>query len=309
MPFWLVRREAGKGVGPLNSKTPRFSVIVPTHERPEALRRCLEGFANLDHSSWDLIVVNDGGANSFRKVDEGLRSRLPLRLVDAPHAGPASARNLGARLAQGEFLAFTDDDCIPEPDWLTAFERGFETTDADVLVGECLNPHAGNVPAMTWQLYLAFMFELSRDKAGNALMVPSNNVAYRREAFWSVGGFDDSFPTAAGEDMDLAYRIVEHGYRQRHLDSARVWHDHRNTIRGYLNQQLRYGRGTRDLLRRNHAVAATKTSRWTHYANLMAFLRRHRAPLGVFLLAAVTPVVHRIGIESSRWRRKRTSTD
>ena len=287
----------------MNRSTPAFSVIVPTYERPEALRRCLEGLANLEHTSWDVVVINDGGETSFQRLDEGLRSRLPLRLLEAPHSGPAAARNRGARLAEGQFLAFTDDDCVPEPDWLTAFQRGFETTGADALGGECLNPHGTNIPAMTWHLYSAFMREQTRDRSGNDLMIPSNNVAYRREAFWAAGGFDESFPAAAGEDIDLAYRVVERGYRQVYLESARVWHDHRNTIRGYLSQQMRYGKGTLDLLDRHRAVAAVRRPRWEYHASLMRFLRRRRAPVGVLLLALLTPSVHRIGIEFHRLRR------
>jgi GT2 family glycosyltransferase len=283
---------------------PTFSVIVPTYERPDELRRCLEGFARVEFRSWELLVVNDGGPRSFTGLDDDLRARLPLRLLEVPHGGPAAARNAGAREGTGDFLAFTDDDCVPAPDWIEALERGFAETGADVLGGECLNPYPSNVPAVTWQLYLEFLRQHSRDRAGNDLMLPSNNVAYRSEVFWSVGGFDASFPTAAGEDVDLAYRVVERGYRQLHLESARVWHHHRNTIRGYVSQQLRYGRGTSDLLRRRYAVSVPRLPRWKFHAKLGRFLRERRAPWGVFLLAFLTPLIHRAGIEASRIGRR-----
>jgi cellulose synthase/poly-beta-1,6-N-acetylglucosamine synthase-like glycosyltransferase len=280
-------------------------VVIPTYERPESLRRCLEGFARLDHPSWELIVVNDGGAASFARVDDGLRSRLPIRLVDAPHRGPASARNTGARAAAGSFLAFTDDDCTPEPDWLTELERGFDETPADALGGDCLNPYPDNAPALTWQLYLAFMRDYLRDVSGNALLIPSNNAAYRSEVFWSVEGFDESFPMAAGEDLDLGFRIVERGYRQILRDSARIWHHHRTTVRGYLRQQYRYGQGTLDILAKRYVLRLPERRSREYFLSLARFLRKRRAPLGVWLLTVLTPFAHRAGIESLRLRRRR----
>ena len=274
----------------------RFSVVIPTYNRPERLQGCLEGFTRLDHPSWELIVVNDGGATSFSAIDEALRARLPLRTIDAPHAGPAAARNAGARLASGEFLAFTDDDCIPEPDWLQALERGFAEQRCDALGGSALNPYPESVPAVTWELYLDFLREYFQDASGNGLMLPSNNVAFRREVFWSVNGFDESFPLAAAEDVDLAYRIVQAGHKQRYYDPAQVWHHHRSTARGYLRQQFRYGRGTFDLERRSYTVQGKPRKIGEFYWRLAAFLRRRRAPLGVWALVSLTPLAHRAGI-------------
>ncbi len=284
--------------------TPLFSVIIPTYRRPEPLHRCLEGFLRLDHPSWELIVVNDGGDDSFALVDGALRARLPLRLIDAPHGGPAAARNTGSRVASGEFLAFTDDDCLPEPDWLKEMERGFAGRDVAALGGSCLNPFPDSTPAIAWQVYLDFLREYFRDAAGNALMLPTNNVVYRRDAFWTVNGFDESFPLAAGEDLDLSYRVVEAGFRQDYHDDARVWHYHRSTARGYLRQQYRYGRGTHDL--RKHVYGLTRLPRRTgeFYLQLARYLARARVPLGVWALCALTPFAHRWGIVSQAWKER-----
>ena len=96
----------------------RFSIIIPTKDRPEALFHCLESFTRLDYPDWELIVVNDGGAESFANLPERLLEILPITLVDQEASGPAAARNYGASLASGDYLAFTDDDCRVEPDWL-----------------------------------------------------------------------------------------------------------------------------------------------------------------------------------------------
>jgi GT2 family glycosyltransferase len=287
----------------------RFSVVIPTYNRPEPLRRCLEGFTRLDHPSWELLVVNDGGKTSFASVDDALRARLPLTTIDAPHAGPAAARNAGARAARGEFLAFTDDDCIPEPDWLKQLERGFAQEQAVALGGSAINPFPESIPAVTWELYLEFLREYFQDASGNGLMLPSNNLSFRRDAFWSVNGFDETFPLAAAEDVDLAYRVVAAGLRQRYFDEARVWHHHRSTARGYLRQQFRYGRGSFDLRRRRYSVQAIPRRPGEFYWRLAQFLRRRRAPLGVWALVSLTPFAHRAGIVSQTLRYRRTVQD
>lgn len=287
---------------------PRFSVIIPTYRRPEPLRRCLEGFLRLEHPSWELIVVNDGGDTSFDLVGDDLRAPLPLTLLDAEHRGPAAARNTGARAARGEFLAFTDDDCLPEPDWLQQMERGFAGRDVVALGGSCLNPYPDSVAAITWQVYLDFLREYFRDAHGNALMQPTNNVVYRRRAFWEVDGFDESFPLAAGEDLDLSYRIVAAGHRQDYHDDARVWHYHRSTARGYLRQQYRYGRGTHDLNKRSYGIAWKPRRRGEFYAALARYLLRVKAPAGVWVLCGLTPLAHRWGIVSQAWKERSDGT-
>lgn len=287
----------------------RFSVVIPTYDRPEPLRRCLEGFLRLDHPSWELLVVNDGGQTSFAAIDDALRARLPLTTIDAPHRGPAAARNAGARAARGQFLAFTDDDCIPEPDWLRQLERGFGGENAAVLGGAAINPFPDSTAAVTWEVYLEFLREYFRDAEGNGLMLPSNNLAYRREAFFSLGGFDETFPLAAAEDVDLAYRAVGAGLRQRYFDDARVWHYHRSTPRGYLRQQFRYGRGSFDLRRRKYAVKGIPRRPGEFYWRLAQFLRRRRAPPGVWALVALTPFAHRAGIVSQAVRYRHAVAD
>lgn len=222
----------------------KFSVIIPTRNRPQALVDCLHSFTTLDYpaGAWELIVVNDGG-EQLLAVSNQLQTRLTLQLVTIAAAGPAAARNAGARLASGDYLAFTDDDCRVSPDWLQQFARGFAQTGLDALGGQTLNPQAGRVGASASQFLVDFLYDYMQDQSGNGLLLVSNNVAYRREAFAAVGGFDESFPLAAAEDMEISYRLVQRGYRQAYYPPAKVWHHHRLSAWGHLRQQFRYGRG------------------------------------------------------------------
>src|SRR5688500_18557195 len=97
-----------------------ISVVIPTRDRPEALRRCRAALAGqpVSRERFEVIVVNDGGLRSLHECMTPFRDRLELRLFEPPHGGPARARNVGAEHARGPVLAFTDDDCEPQPDWL-----------------------------------------------------------------------------------------------------------------------------------------------------------------------------------------------
>ncbi|RMF82162.1 MAG: glycosyltransferase [Chloroflexi bacterium] len=222
-----------------------FSVIIPTYNRPTQLAECLQSFTHLDYPAgeWELIVVNDGGEQSLAALTETLKTSLPLTLIAIDNRGPAGARNAGARLAHGDILAFTDDDCIVDSQWLRQFANCFAEHNCAGFGGETRNPYPDNIPAATWQIYIDYVMQYFRDVDGNYLLFPSNNVAYRRTVFEALGGFDDSFPLAAAEDLEFGYRLAANGYRQLYCPAAIIWHHHRNTYWGYLRQQYRYGRG------------------------------------------------------------------
>ncbi|MCP5099868.1 MAG: glycosyltransferase, partial [Chloroflexi bacterium] len=188
-------------------------------------------------------VVNDGGERSLTAVSTTHKTTLPLTLLTIPNGGPAAARNAGSKAATCDYLAFTDDDCRVTPDWLTKLAQGFSQTNCDAIAGATLNPQPGRVGMDASQFLIDFMYQFMQDRAGNGLLLVSNNVAYRRTVFESVNGFNDSFPLAAAEDMELSQRMVKKGYWQRFYPDAQVWHHHQLSAWGHVAQQFRYGRG------------------------------------------------------------------
>lgn len=279
-----------------------FSVVIPTRNRPEALAACLESFCQLDYPAglWELIVVNDGGERSFTAVSSQLQHALPLKRLDVPHAGPAAARNRGAAEAGFSHLAFTDDDCQVAPDWLHAFDAGFAQTGCDGLGGSWCNPQPENSAMRAAQFLIEFMYGYLRDAANNQLMLVSNNVAYRRAAFTAVGGFNETFPLAAGEDMELGFRLVAHGYRQAYWPTAQVWHYHNLSRWGHVRQQFRYGRGGHYFLQaimeqsRNGRVVQPGSAR-NFYLALGESLRQQEEPWSFAALVAVAQASYRLG--------------
>jgi glycosyltransferase involved in cell wall biosynthesis len=116
---------------------PRCSVVVPTHERPEALAACLESLAELDYprDRFETVVVDDGGRTPLEPVVDRFRERLDVKLVRRARAGPAAARNAGAEHAGGDLLLFTDDDCRPREDWLAGLLNAARAAPGAVVQG------------------------------------------------------------------------------------------------------------------------------------------------------------------------------
>src|SRR5205085_898532 len=137
-----VRRAAGPApTARMSKELPRFSVVVPTYERHAQLAACIGALARLDYprERFEVLIVDDGSARRPREVVEPFRDALDVKLLAQENKGPAAARNLGARHARGEFLAFTDDDCEPEREWLRAFALRFAQEPERVVGGRTVN--------------------------------------------------------------------------------------------------------------------------------------------------------------------------
>jgi GT2 family glycosyltransferase len=188
----------------MNTAPNSFTVIVPTFRRPEALLRCLEALRGAP----DVVVSDDAGDPEIRELVN--RCHPNARWTAAPGRGPAANRNHGARMARSEWLAFTDDDCVPQPGWIEALAASVEG--ADVIEGCTCAPGASDSP----------FEEHVENMQGGVLW--SCNLAVRRETFFRLGGFDEDFRDPAGEDMEFAWRVARAGWRVRFAPSALVHH-------------------------------------------------------------------------------------
>lgn len=188
-----------------------FSVVIPTCRRPVDLGRCLDGLAS-DASGqlprFEAIVTDDGPDPQTADL---VRDHPWTRWTAGPRRGPAANRNHGASLATGEWLVFLDDDCVPEPGLLTAYAAA-ATAAVAVLEGR-ISPlgrrtrHDEECPV---------------NETGGHLW--SGNFAIRRELFIALSGFDETFPLAAMEDVDLRERLRARGENIRFVPSAGVGH-------------------------------------------------------------------------------------
>jgi GT2 family glycosyltransferase len=223
---------------------PTFSVVVPTYRRPEPLAACLRSLAALDYprDHFEVIVVDDGGGAPPTSGSEAVPAALDVRVIAQPHAGPATARNTGAARARGDYLAFTDDDCMPEAGWLRALAARVVAGADQAIGGRTVNALADNSYASATQLLLDYLYEWQAEHGGAAFFA-SNNLAVPAALFRTRGGFDTGFPLAAGEDREFCHRWARSGGRLVYAPDAVVRHRHHLTLAGFWRQHVNYGRG------------------------------------------------------------------
>lgn len=196
----------------------KLSVVVATHNRAEDLERMLNGLAAQERPPDEVIVVDDGSTDGTAAVLERVEreGQLPLRVIRRPEAaGPATAREEGWRAAEGDLIAFTDDDCVPGPGWLGAGERAWARRAGIFVQGrtEPQEQHPGP---------FARSLRVERLHAS----FPTCNMLYPRDLLERIGGFDTETygRDPGGEDCDLAWRAIEAGAHPEFAADAVVEH-------------------------------------------------------------------------------------
>jgi GT2 family glycosyltransferase len=289
--------------------TVRITVVIPTYERPAQLQSCLAGLAQTTYTRdrFEVIVVDDGGSVPLGPVVERYTEHLDLRLERQANAGPAAARNAGASRARGGLLAFTDDDCVPDRDWLSALARAAASHPGHLLGGRTINRLTGNAYSAASQHLVSYLYEYSqaRPTPGWSRFFASNNLALPRSDFERIGGFDVAFPLAAGEDRDFCDRWNAHGLPMLYVPDACVWHAHGLTLGGFWRQHWNYGRGAYHFhqARLRRGAERFRSEPLSFYWNLLRYPLRHEPlPRGVVqtALLGVSQCANALGYFSER---------
>lgn len=223
---------------------PHFSVIVCTRNGRERIGACLDAVLRMDGGGFETIVVDDGSDDGTAEFVAG---NFPsVRLLAPDPCGLSAARNAGAEAARGEILAFTDDDCEPDREWLVRLRRVFADGRFAAAGGPNLPPRPRSWhEAVVCAAPGAPSHVMLDDEEAEHL--PGCNIAVTRAAFDAIGGFDPRFHTA-GDDVDFCWRLRAAGFRLGFAPGAFVWHWRRPSIRAFLKQQLGYGRAERLLI-------------------------------------------------------------
>jgi glycosyltransferase involved in cell wall biosynthesis len=212
---------------------PRVSVVVPTYRRNDLLEQCLRQLLqqSLPAEEFEIIVADDAPAASTEQLVRALHRPHGPWIAYVPVTrtqGPAGARNAGCRAATGEIIAFTDDDCQPQSDWLANGLAAIEH--ADAVAGRTIVP----LPAQPSD------FERNVGGLATAEFITANCFV-RRAAFVAVGGFDERFTLAWREDSDLHFALLAHGFRIAAAPDAIVVHPVRPGQWGVSLRQQRQG--------------------------------------------------------------------
>lgn len=199
---------------------PAVTVVVPSHNRPdgvEALLRSLER-QKFGASDFEVVVVDDGSRTPLdRDALARVAPDLNLSVVrhEAPR-GPAAARNSGWRAGRGRLVAFVDDDCVATPGWLPALAEVAGERDDVIVQGRTEPDPEGRERIGPFSVTLRI--------AGPNRLFQTCNLAYARALLEHVGGFDESFRHACGEDVDLGLRAERAGGRLEYAGDALVYH-------------------------------------------------------------------------------------
>jgi glycosyltransferase involved in cell wall biosynthesis len=193
--------------------TPVATVCVPTYNRADSLDRLLGSLAGQDISGFEVVVYDDASTDRTAQVLAAWKGRLPLTvLVGDSNRGPAAGRNAALRAARAPLVLFTDDDCVPGPGWVRAHLEAA----GPITVGR-------TVPAPD-QLDRTGPF--SRTLAVDSVeLFHTCNIGYPRSLLLAVGGFDERYRKAAGEDTDLGLRALRSGAEAVFVPAAVVEHD------------------------------------------------------------------------------------
>lgn len=257
---------------------PRFSVIIPTCNRPEQLRDCLTALSRQTYprSSFEVVIVDDGSEPPIDGVATTFGDRLDVRVIRQARQGPAAARNFGVTSARGSLIAFTDDDCRPATDWLERLLARLGAAGALLVGGRVVNALHDNIYATTSQLIHELAYEHHNADGRQAQFFASNNMAVDAESLVRVGGFDAAFRVAS-EDRDLCARWHESGRALVYAPDAEVAHAHHLTLMRFWKQHFRYGRGA---WRYHQSLRKRGRGRFARDLGFHArFLRRASSPL------------------------------
>lgn len=222
---------------------------------------------------FEIIVVDDGSEMALEPVVAPYYSLLDITLISQARTGPAAARNRGAAQAGGEILAFTDDDCLPAPDWLSQLAVRFQQSPHHAVGGQTINALVENPFSTTSQLLVNYLYSYYNSTENQPRFFTSNNLAMPTDAFRAIGGFNRNFPLAAAEDRELCDRWQHCGFQMTYAPEVLVYHVHALTLHSFWQQHFNYGRGAYFFhkVRSQRYHEKIKLEPGTFYRNLILF--------------------------------------
>jgi O-antigen biosynthesis protein len=228
------------------ASAPKVSVVVATYNGSRTLKKCLQSLERLNYPDYEVIVVDDGSTDT---VPEVAKAFPYARYIHQPNLGLSVARNTGIQASTGEIVAFTDDDCRADEDWLHYLVGDLASGDFKAMGGHNFlppddSPTAAVVMASPGGPVHVMLTEREAEH------IPGCNMAFYKSVLEEIGGFDPIFKKA-GDDVDICWRLQQAGHRIGFNSSGFVWHYRRASVGAYLRQQSGYGEAEALLMRRH----------------------------------------------------------
>lgn len=214
----------------------KVSIIIPTCQRPLLLKRCLEALMSQDFpaNEFEIIIVTDGLDDETNNMmaDCQLFNFFPnIFCYSLPFKkGPAAARNAGWRIAQGDLILFTDDDCIPSVHWIKTYYNAFQ------FYGECEIALTGKIIVPFPARYADFKLNTTNLETADFVTA---NCACTKCCLEMVNGFDEAFTMAWREDSDLEFKFLNENIPIKKIEEAIVIHPARKAPWGLSLKEQR----------------------------------------------------------------------
>ncbi len=233
-----------------------ISIIIPALNEEKMIGRCLDSLTRLAFArdQFEVLVVDNGSRDKTLIVADSFKDRLNLKILQLAGVRISALRNLGAKAALGDTLAFLDADCLAPADWLDHIHALAPTGGAGVLGAHYLLPEDSSWVGRTWHRYQ------EAPKSGEVSHVPAGDLIMRREDFLRLGGFDETIQT--NEDYELCERARNAGMQVRAFPQIGVVHlGTAQSLRVFFRKQAWHGTHVikvflRDVLRSHNRKAA-----------------------------------------------------
>ena len=217
----------------------KFSVLICTYNRHELLQICLESLINETLEKPDEVVIVNGGDEQADHVINSFipHSAIEIKLIKTINKNLATSRNVGLSHCTGDIVAMTDDDAKVFPDWITQMKRVHKEHPESGAVGGLVI--GTNTHSLVGKVADLITFPIWPD-ARYVRTLPGVNISYKKEVLKKIGLQDETL--FRGEDVDFNWRVLQTGDKIFFDPAIKVYHHHRPTLRGFINQHYMYGR-------------------------------------------------------------------
>ena len=237
---------------------PKISIVIPAKNAAKTIAKCLSSLKALDYPSYEIIIIDDGSTDATEEI---VKSFSGVTLLKSGGAGPSKARNIGIDKATGEYIAFTDSDCVVDKQWLSELLKGFTLAPVPLPLapvvavgGDQQSPSDDSEFGRKVHGFLkliGFTADYVKGDGKKIIATPHNpscNVMYRAGVLKSSGGFlEGLWP---GEDLELDYRLHKQGFTFLYNPGAVVFHYRPGTMELFKKMMFNYGRVQAVLMRK-----------------------------------------------------------
>ncbi len=212
------------------------SIIVPAYNAERTIKQCLDSLMRQDYAgNYEVIVIDDGSSDSTPDI---VSTYKRVKLIRQSNAGPAVARNRGAKEAQGDIIIFTDSDCMPENSWVSEMLRPFKDKDVVGVKGR-YKTRQKEITARFVQMEYEDKYSYMQ-KNDYIDFIDTYSAGFRKDVFLDLKGYDSDFPVACAEDVELSFRLSRRGYKMVFNPDAVVYHLHPNKLWNYLKKKYKF---------------------------------------------------------------------